>query len=78
VLNNGTGYLVSTGEAGQHVHQILANYQTGVIPDRESGGGGFLRLMHFLPDRKTVDVRTYSPWLDQWLTESDQQFTISV
>ncbi len=74
VLIDGNGYAVSEGESGNKVHQILANYQTGVKPDRGYGGGGFLRLMQFLPDG-TVRVKTYSPWYDSWLTDSDQQFT---
>lgn len=78
VLRNGTGYLVSEGVHGNRVHQILANYQSGVVPDRGFGGAGLTRLMHFLPDKKTVEVRTYSPWLDQWLNEPDQAFTITL
>lgn len=78
VLRNATGYLVSEGAHGNRVHQILANYQTGVVPDRGFGGAGFTRLMHFLPDKRTVQVRTYSPWLDQWLTEPDQSFDITI
>ncbi len=76
VLNDGTGRLATPGKAGQDVHQILSNYQHGVKPDRPFHGGGFFRLMRFLPDRKTVRVKTYSPWLDQWLTGPDQQFEI--
>lgn len=78
VLFNGTGYLVSEGTHGNRVHQLLANFQTGVVPDRGFGGAGFTRLMHFLPDKKTVQVRTYSPWLDQWLNEPDQSFDITI
>jgi hypothetical protein len=32
--------------------------------------------MQFLADRKSVRVKTYSPWLDQWLTEPEPQFEI--
>jgi hypothetical protein len=78
VLNYGTGYLVSSGERGQKVHQILANYQAAVEPRRAYGGGGFMRLMQFHPDRKLVTVRTYSPWYDAWLTEAEQQFPIDL
>lgn len=78
VLRNGTGYLISEGVQGNRVHQILANYQAGVVPDRGFGGAGFLRLMHFLPDHKTVQVKTYSPWYDQWLMEPEHQFTVTL
>ena len=76
VLNDGAGRTVSPGKAGQNVHQILSNYQHGVKPDRPFHGGGFFRLMQFLANRKTVRVKTYSPWLDQWLTGPEQQFEI--
>lgn len=78
VLNDGAGYLVSTGAHGQEVHQVLANYQAAVEPRRPYGGGGYLRLMQFPPDGRTVRVKTYSPWLDAWLTEPEQQFTLSL
>ncbi|HEX2860209.1 MAG TPA: metallophosphoesterase [Lacunisphaera sp.] len=78
VLNDGAGYLVSGEEPGSRVHQVLANYQAAVEPRRPYGGGGFLRLMQFLPDRRSVRVKTYSPWLDTWLTGAEQQFTISL
>ena len=76
VLNDGTGLLTSTGKDGAKVHQILSNYQMGVKPDRPFHGGGYFRLMQFLPDKKTVRVRTYSPWLDQWFTDASQQFEL--
>lgn len=76
VLNDGTGYLASTGVHGNEVHQMLANFQTGVKPDRGFGGGGFLRIVEFQPDRQTIKVFSYSPWYDRWLTEDDQQFVI--
>jgi hypothetical protein len=76
VLNDGAGRLVSEGSGGNKVHQILSNFQNGVKPDRPFHGGGFFRLMQFLPDRKTVRVKTYSPWLDQWLDDEQQQFEL--
>lgn len=78
VVNNGTGYVVGELSNGAKVHQILANYQTGVIPDRGYGGGGYMRLMQFLPDGKTVRVRSYSPLYDHWLTDPSQQFELQL
>lgn len=78
VLGSGTGYRVDEGTHGQRIHQMLANYQAGVEPRRPYHGGGFFRLLQFLPDRKTLRVKTYSPWLDQWLTDPNQQFELSV
>lgn len=78
VLGSGTGYRVDEGRDGQRVHQMLANYQAGVDPRRPYQGGGYFRLLHFLPDRRSIQVKTYSPWLDQWLTEPNQQFEMTV
>jgi len=81
----GTGMLTATGRARQTIHQILANYQDsgrgegggGVVnPPRGYGGGGYLRLMRFLPDKRTVDVKTYSPWFDHWDEAPNQSFTL--
>jgi hypothetical protein len=49
------GYRKDTGEHGNVVHQMLVDYE------KMRGGGGFLRVLEFLPDGKTVQVRTYSP-----------------
>jgi hypothetical protein len=85
VCRTGTGYLESKAETGQTVHQILANYQDNtptaggtVLPARGYGGGGFMRLMQFHPDGKVVRVRSYSPWYDQWLCESNQDFVVTI
>ncbi|MBN2580618.1 MAG: metallophosphoesterase [Pirellulales bacterium] len=73
VLNDGTGYLASTAEQGNVVHQILANYQF-----LTSGGNGYMRLLEFLPDGQTVHVRTYSPYLDSSWTTPDQDFVLTM
>lgn len=78
VLNNGTGHLVTPGKSGRPVHQILANYQGGVTPDRGFGGGGFMRLMRFKADRKTVEIKTYSPWYDRWITTPEHDFSVEL
>jgi len=73
VLDDGTGYRCDKNDAGKDVHQILSNYQM-----RKLGGEGYMRLMEFLPDGKTVKVRSYSPLYDRLLTQNDQQFTITL
>jgi hypothetical protein len=57
--------------AGQPVHQLLANYQS-----RPNGGNGWLRIMRFVPAEDTVYVDTYSPYLNQYETDDDSQFTL--
>ncbi|MEJ7691864.1 metallophosphoesterase [Daejeonella sp.] len=74
VLNDGTGKLVSTGVHGNKVYQLLANYQQGVI-GAVKGGNGFLRIVSLDPKGKTIDVKSYSPYLKQYKVEDDQQFT---
>ena len=73
VLSNGTGRLVSTGVHGNKVYQMLANYQSGVTGS-EKGGNGFLRIVTMNTKKKTVNVKTYSPYLKTYKTEADQQF----
>jgi hypothetical protein len=49
------GYRADEANYGNTVHQMLVDYE------KMRGGYGFLRLLEFLPDGKTVQVRTYSP-----------------
>jgi hypothetical protein len=69
---DGAGTLVSIGEHGNKVYQMLTNYQ-----DFTSGGDGYLRLVEVDPQNSTVDVKTYSPYLDQFMTDSENQFTFT-
>ncbi|MEN8254749.1 MAG: metallophosphoesterase [Verrucomicrobiota bacterium] len=73
VLGDGTGRLASTGDKGNTVHQILNNFQM-----KEEGGQGYLRIYTFKADKKTVEVKTYSPVLDEFDTSPDQQFTLKL
>ena len=60
----------SIGEHGQVVHEILAAYHD---PPQ-----GWLRLLEFLPDGRTVRVKTYSPKLEKYMTDSVNQFTFQI
>jgi len=73
VLGDGLGYLASEGDEGNTVHQMLFNCQM-----QPEGGQGFLRLIEFLPDGKTVQCRTYSPVLDRYRTDSANQFVLEL
>lgn len=72
ILNDGVGRLTSTGIRGNTVHQLLSNYQT--LPD---GGEGWLRILRFRPSDQCIDVITYSPWLDRYASDSQNQFTLT-
>ena len=54
------------------VNSLLADYQ-----GRANGGDGWLRIMQFSPANNTIQVKTYSPSLDQYETDGDSQFTLS-
>lgn len=77
-IGNGATYLSSRNEAGNICHQVMANYQMQVRPARGYGSGGFLLLLQFQPDGRTVQLRTYSPWYNLWLDGSAQQFSIDL
>lgn len=71
VLGGGTGRLTSIRPDGTIVNQILANYQ--MLP---LGGGGFLRILEFAPATRSVHVRTYSPYLDEFKKDSENDFVL--
>jgi len=75
-LGDGFGRLTSTGVNGNLVHQILANYQDPPIPSG-NGGNGWLRIMKFVPRENNIEVRTYSPWLDKFAAEEQNQFDLA-
>lgn len=73
VLGDGTGLLSSQGNAGNTVHQILSNYQM-----LDQGGLGYLRLLEFQADGRTLRVKTYSPSLERFATAPDQNFELKI
>jgi hypothetical protein len=90
MVGNAASRLRSVRASGTHVHEILANYQACAVYnpgdpssclDAETlkptkGGDGYLRIMTFDPDRHTVDVQTYSPYLDMYKTSEANQFRL--
>lgn len=66
-----TGHRSDLGTNGNLVNQILSNYQNVT-----NGGNGYLRIMKFHPSSDTIDVLTYSPYLNTYLTDAGNQFTI--
>jgi hypothetical protein len=73
VLNDGLGRLSSVGDHGNVVHQMLVNYQMQVL-----GGEAYLRLLEFLPDGRTVQVKAYSPLLGTYKTDPQNQFILTL
>lgn len=64
-------YTVDVGDNGNLVHQIVANYQ-----DCYNGGSGYLRIITFDPASRSAAVKTYSPYLNSYLTDANNQFVI--
>ncbi len=57
----GVAFSMATNSAGKSVAQMAFNTQAIGGGFHGSGGDGWLRLLEFLPDRKTVKVTTFSP-----------------
>jgi len=60
---------VSTNDAGHSVLEMLADYQR-----RAHGGDGWLRLILFVPAKRQIEIRTYSPTLNQFERDADSEF----
>jgi hypothetical protein len=69
----GQGLLVSKNDRGHRVYQMVVDYQ-----DRKLGGEGYLRILEFLPDGKTVRAKSYSPLYDKYLEDANNQFSFEL
>ena len=59
---SGEGYRVDKNGAGKPVHQVLFDAQSmGGGQRYGNGGDGWLRILEFFPDGKTVRLKTFSP-----------------
>jgi hypothetical protein len=67
----GEHHQFSSNERGAKVAELMADYQA-----RPRGGDGWLRLLKFIPSKKTIEVRTYSPLLDRFENDPDSRFEI--
>ena len=66
------GRQVSLNDAGLPVHETLVDYQG--LPN---GGNGWLRIMRFVPDENKIEVRAYSPLLNETMEDEGHGFTLS-
>jgi hypothetical protein len=71
VNDAGVGRRVDIGAAGTIVNQMLSNYQA-----YPNGGNGYLRLLEFRPAEDKIYVKSYSPYLGQYMTDARNQFWI--
>lgn len=77
-VHNGGYHQVSQNVEGQDVYEMVANYQ-----GLENGGNGWLRLIQFQPGggssgQDRIQVRSYSPSLDAFKTDSDNEFSFDL
>lgn len=73
VLGTGTAKLVSYGEKGNKVYNILQNYQNQVNLLTDGGKNGYLRIIDIDLEDKTMEVLTYSPYLNQYFPTNIKQ-----
>lgn len=79
------GYRSDKNKAGKAVHQILFDAQEmGGGHRYGNGGDGWLRILEFFPDGKTVKVKTFSPLFgisptsqpNAWKKDARNEYTI--
>lgn len=73
VLHDGLGRITTQTAAGRDVHQNLVNFQM-----RPQGGDGWLRLLEFKKDGRTVEVVDYSPTRNQRNESPQNKFTLTL
>ncbi|MEO8088246.1 MAG: LamG-like jellyroll fold domain-containing protein, partial [Bacteroidota bacterium] len=56
---------------GDTVYSWMADYQS-----RAQGGDGWMRIMRFSPSTNSISVKTYSPYLGQYETDANSQFSV--
>lgn len=80
------GYREDINSSGKKVAQMMFNTQTLAGGWQGNGGDGWLRILEFLPNGKTIKVRTFSPYFDfspetrnrAWNKESFNLFDIEL
>ena len=72
VEGDGTGRRADFGDNGNLVNQMLSDYQSYA-----NGGNGYIRLITVRPFANVIEVKTYSPYLNRYMTDSHNQFTMT-
>lgn len=73
VLGDGLGRIITKTPSQRAINQVLVNFQM-----RPQGGDGWLRLLEFRPDGKTVQVYDYSPTRGQRNESEQNQFVMTL
>ncbi|PRD56101.1 metallophosphoesterase [Sphingobacterium gobiense] len=83
---SGEGYRMDRNKQGKAVHQMLFDTQSEGGGHRNGNGGdGWIRILEFFPDNKTVKVKTFSPLFGAspkteslaWKNDERNEFTLS-
>jgi hypothetical protein len=69
VQHDGLGHLQSKNAGNKNVHQVLVNFQM-----KPNGGDGWLRLLEFSSDGKSIDAIDYSPTRNQCNVSDQNRF----
>ena len=80
------GFHETVNAAGKKVAQMIFNTQAIGKGIRYNGGDGWLRLLEFMPDKKTIKARTFSPLFAAspstchlaWKTDARNEFTFTI
>ncbi|HEX6682010.1 MAG TPA: metallophosphoesterase [Candidatus Limnocylindrales bacterium] len=67
------GVITQNGVNGNTVHQIQADYQNSTQRDPNS----YLRVMTYNATTDSLDIKTYSPFLNRFMTDARNQFVLS-
>ena len=84
--NKAVGFSLDKNSSGKTVAQMVFNTQAIGGGFSGSGGDGWLRLLEFMPDKKTVKATTFSPYFAispstchmAWKTDAKNEFTFTI
>ncbi len=85
-FENNVSFSVNKNTENKAVYQMMFNAQTAGGGWSGNGGDGWLRLLEFLPDGKTIQVQTFSPFFaispttakHAFRTESYDKFSFTI
>lgn len=85
-FKDNVSFRVDKNAAGKEIPQMMFNAQTADGQWHGNGGDCWLRILEFLPDGRTVSVRTFSPMFalspvtcdKAWRTADYDQFTFDM
>lgn len=68
--DDGEGSSISKNSVGNDVLQLVADYQEWYLSTNLFRQSGFFRRMKFIPEKGKIEVKTFSPYLNQSQCES--------